>query len=42
MKRFPFVIGLILFLNVVNGQIDPSKITIVRDSFGIPSSEERR
>jgi len=36
MKRFPFVIGLILFLNVVNGQIDPSKITIVRDSFGIP------
>jgi acyl-homoserine-lactone acylase len=36
MKRFPFVIGLILFLNVVNGQIDPGKITIVRDSFGIP------
>ena len=36
MKRFPFVIGLILFLNVVNGQIDPSKITIVRDSFGVP------
>ena len=36
MKRFPFVIGLFLFLNVVNGQIDPSKITIVRDSFGIP------
>ena len=36
MKRFHFVIGLILFLNVVNGQIDPGKITIVRDSFGIP------
>ena len=36
MKRFPFVIGLILFLNVINGQIDPSKITIVRDSFGVP------
>lgn len=36
MKRFPFVIGLILFLNIVNGQIDPGKITIVRDSFGIP------
>jgi len=36
MKRFLFVIGLILFLNVVNGQIDPAKITIVRDSFGVP------
>lgn len=36
MKRLLFVIGLLLFITVVNGQIDPSKITIVRDSFGIP------
>lgn len=36
MKRIPFILGLLLFLNTLSGQIDPSKITIVRDSFGIP------
>lgn len=34
--RIPFVLCLLLFLNTLSGQIDPSKITIVRDSFGIP------
>lgn len=36
MKQIHFFIGLILFSNIVIGQIDPGKITIVRDSFGIP------
>jgi len=36
MKRIPFVLCLFIFLNNLSGQIDPSKITIVRDSFGIP------
>jgi len=36
MKWIPFTITFFFSLHLLNGQIDPRNITIVRDSFGVP------
>lgn len=36
MKWIPFTITFFFYLQLLNGQIDPRNITIVRDSFGVP------